>query len=138
MVKLYILQFTDEETAEELMEGLDKLLSKTQHISVEQNNFCITFDDLTIDLCNRKVIQNNKIVILTELEFCLLEYLIKHIGQIMGYKQIYEAVWEEPYSYENNNIMTHISHLRTKLEDNPTHPRYIENIRGVGYRFIKE
>lgn len=68
---------------------------------------------------------------------CLLEYLVKHIGQIMEYKQIYEAVWKEPYACEKNNIMTHISHLRAKIESDPTHPRYIENIRGVGYRFKK-
>lgn len=85
MAKLYMFQFTDDETFKELMEGLEELLSKTQGISVEQEDFCITFDDLTIDLYNRKVIQNNKIIALTELEFCLLEYLIKHIGQIMEY-----------------------------------------------------
>ena len=98
----------------------------------------IQFNEFQIDLLSHKVEIKSKEVILTNLEFNLLFYLASQPGRVFTYQQIYEAVWEEPYSYEKNNIMTHISHLKTKIESDPTHPRYIENVRGVGYRFKKQ
>lgn len=70
---------------------------------------------------------------MTNLEFNLLIYLVSQPDRVFTYQQIYEAVWGEPYAYEKNNIMTHISHLRAKIEPDLTHPRYIDNVRGVGY-----
>lgn len=98
----------------------------------------IQFNEFQIDLLSHKVEIKSKEVILTNLEFNLLFYLASQPGRVFTYQQIYEAVWEEPYSYEKNNIMTHISHLKTKIESDPTHPRYIENVRGVEYRFKKQ
>lgn len=98
----------------------------------------IQFNEFQIDLLSHKVEIKSKEVILTNLEFNLLFYLASQPGRVFTYQQIYEAVWEEPYSYEKNNIMTHISHLKTKIESDSTHPRYIENVRGVGYRFKKQ
>ena len=97
----------------------------------------IQFNEFEINLISHKVEIKSKEVILTNLEFNLLFYLASQPGRVFTYQQIYEAVWDEPYAYEKNNIMTHISHLRGKIEPDPAHPRYIENVRGVGYRFRK-
>lgn len=93
---------------------------------------------MTIDLDKQEVRINNKRIFLTNLEYKLLRYLVIQPGRLFTYEQIYEAVWSEPYVCEKGNIMTHISHLRAKIESDPVHPRYIENVRGVGYRFTKE
>lgn len=93
---------------------------------------------LSINIYTRTVELNGKEIILTRLEYDLLLYLFSQPGRVFTYQQIYEAVWNEPYAYEKNNIMTHISHLRAKIEPDSTHPRYIENVRGVGYRFKKQ
>lgn len=98
----------------------------------------IELDKLKIDLVSHKVIKDGSEISLTNLEFNLLIYLASQPGRVFTYQQIYESVWKEPYTYEKNNIMTHISHLRAKIEPDPTHPRYINNVRGVGYRFTKE
>lgn len=97
----------------------------------------IQFNDLEIDFFSHKVTIKGNEIILTNLEFNLLIYLASQPGRVFTYQQIYEAVWEESYAYEKNNIMTHISHLRAKIEPDPAHPQYIENVRGVGYRFAK-
>ena len=55
----------------------------------------------------------------------------------MTKQQIYEEVWEE-YVYDDSNIMAIISRLRKKLEVNPGNPKYIQTIKGIGYRFSKE
>ena len=56
----------------------------------------------------------------------------------MTKQQIYEEVWREEYFYDDSNIMAIISRLRKKLEVNPGSPKYIQTIKGIGYRFNKE
>ena len=98
----------------------------------------LLFLGIEIDPIQRKVLVNGKQVELTNLEFKILLYLAEYPNRVFTYQQIYEAVWGEPYACEKGNIMTHISHLRAKIEPDPAHPQYIENVRGVGYRFTKE
>ena len=50
-------------------------------------------------------------------------------------EQIYDMVWQEPYSGDYNIVMSHISHIREKIEDDPSHPVYIQTVWGVGYKF---
>ena len=65
-------------------------------------------------------------------------YLAEQPGRVFTYRQIYEAIWGEEYTYEKGNIMSHIRHIREKIEPDSKKPRYIENIRGVGYCFKKQ
>ena len=53
-------------------------------------------------------------------------------------QRIYEEVWGEEYFYDDSNIMAIISRLRKKIEANPGSPKYIQTIKGIGYRFNKE
>ncbi len=71
-------------------------------------------------------------------EFDLLLYCARHQGKILTKAQIYEAVWGEPYVYDDGNIMAVISRLRKKLEKDPAHPHYLQTVKGVGYRFNKD
>ena len=57
---------------------------------------------------------------------------------IQPQQQIYEEVWGEEYFYDDSNIMAIISRLRKKLEVNPSSPKYIQTVKGIGYRFNKE
>lgn len=101
-------------------------------------NTLLEYGDLRIDVLKYKVTVAGKKIFLTLTEYKILLYLVSQPERVFTYQQIYEAVWEEPYTYEKNNIMTHISHLKAKMESDPAHPRYIENVRGVGYRFKKQ
>ena len=56
----------------------------------------------------------------------------------MTKQQIYEGVWDEPYVYDDSNIMAVISRLRKKLESDSGNPKYIQTVKGIGYRFNKE
>ena len=93
---------------------------------------------LKINLNSRKVYENKREILLTKIEFDILVYLATYPDRVFTYQQIYESVWGEPYYNEKGNIMTHIRHLREKIESDPSHPQYIENVRGVGYRFKKQ
>lgn len=98
----------------------------------------IEFDGLKIDIENRSVTTENGTFELPPKEFDLLLYCAKNQGKILTKQQIYEEVWREEYFYDDSNIMAIISRLRKKLEVNPGSPKYIQTIKGIGYRFNKE
>ena len=98
----------------------------------------IAFDGLTIDTDNRLVICANGTYELPPKEFGVLLFLAGHQGKILTKQQIYEAVWEESYVYDDSNIMAIISRIRKKIEADPGAPRYIQTIKGIGYRFNRE
>ena len=98
----------------------------------------LEFDGLKIDIENRSVTTENGTFELPPKEFDLLLYCAKNQGKILTKQQIYEEVWRAEYFYDDSNIMAIISRLRKKLEVNPGSPKYIQTIKGIGYRFNKE
>lgn len=98
----------------------------------------LTFDGLTIDPDNRCVLSEKGTFELPPKEFDLLLFLARNQGKILTKQRIYEEVWGEAYVYDDSNIMAIISRLRKKIEENPGSPRYIQTVKGIGYRFNKE
>lgn len=96
------------------------------------------FEGLTIDPDNRSMTCENGTFELPPKEFDLLLFLAANQGRIVTKQQIYEAVWGEPYVYDDSNIMAVISRLRKKLERYAAHPYYVQTVKGVGYRFNRE
>lgn len=96
------------------------------------------FDCLEIDLESRSITTTNGTYELPPKEFDLLLFCAKNQGKILTKQRIYEEVWGEEYFYDDSNIMAIISRLRKKLEENPGSPKYIQTIKGIGYRFNKE
>ena len=98
----------------------------------------LEFDGLHIDIENRSITTENGTFELPPKEFDLLLYCAKHQGKILTKQQIYEEVWGEEYFYDDSNIMAIISRLRKKLEVDSGNPKYIQTIKGIGYRFNKD
>ena len=90
---------------------------------------------IIINLERREVIRNGKKVGMTYTEFEILQLLAKNPGRVFTKEQIYDVVWKEPYAGDYNIVMSHISHIREKIEDDPAHPVYIQTVWGVGYKF---
>lgn len=90
---------------------------------------------IVIDLERREVIRNDEKVELTYTEFEILQLLAQNPGRVFSKEQIYDVVWKEPYSGDYNIVMSHIRHIREKIEDDPAHPVYIQTVWGVGYKF---
>lgn len=90
---------------------------------------------LSIDPTTRKVLVDKHNIDLTAKEFDLLYFLAKHKGKVFTKKQIYRAVWDDEYAFDDNNIMVHIRRLRKKVEANPEKPDFIQTVWGVGYKF---
>ncbi|MCY6370733.1 response regulator transcription factor [Clostridium ganghwense] len=97
----------------------------------------LTIGDLKLDKESFTLYKFEQLVELNPKEYKILELLMDNAGKVYTKKQLYEAVWEEPYYGDDNTIMVHISHLRDKIEDNPKTPKYLKTVRGIGYKFEK-
>lgn len=123
----------------ELLARIISLIRRYTHFNQsEEISGKIKFDGLEIDMDNRSVTSINGIFELPPKEFDLLLFCARHQGKILTKQQIYEEVWKEPYVYDDSNIMAIISRLRKKIEENTASPKYIQTIKGIGYRFNKE
>jgi two-component system alkaline phosphatase synthesis response regulator PhoP len=71
---------------------------------------------------------------LTSLEFSLLEALVRDPGVVLVRQQVLDAVWGVDFLGDDHVIEVHVANLRRKLGDDAASPRYIETVRGVGYR----
>ena len=74
-------------------------------------------------------------VALTAMEMSLLLILARRPGRVFTRGQLVEALWASPYEGYDRVIDVHVGHLRRKLRDEADSPRFIETVRGVGYRF---
>lgn len=86
-----------------------------------------------------KLLINNEEVILSKNEYKLLNCLIKNSGQIVTKGQLLEELWDKDGAFvDENTVAVNIRRLREKIEDIPSEPVFIKNIRGIGYRWNEE
>jgi two-component system alkaline phosphatase synthesis response regulator PhoP len=91
-----------------------------------------------LDLTQRAASLNGQTLDLTTMEFDLLALLVQHPGQVFTRLQLLKGTQDVAYEGYDRTIDVHIKNLRKKLGDDSQEPRFIETIRGVGYRFIRE
>ncbi len=96
------------------------------------------FGDLVIDEARHEVTLSRTVVGLTPLEYSLLGTLAAQPGRVYTRSQLLEQVWGPDYFGDDHVVDVHIGNLRKKLGDEPAAPRFIETVRGVGYRFVGE
>jgi len=92
--------------------------------------------DLSLDRWKRRVYVGSKELRLPPKAVALLEYLMTYPGQLLTRDRLLDAVWGCDYLIGARTVDTHIAQLRRVLGDDPTQPRYIETVRGRGYRFV--
>ena len=89
--------------------------------------------DLTLDPASKAVSRDGTAVELTAKEFALLEYLMRHAGEVLSRTRLIEHVWDFAYEGDSNVVDVYVRYLRNKL-DRPFGRDSIETVRGVGYR----
>jgi DNA-binding response OmpR family regulator len=98
----------------------------------------LTYGGLSVDTDKRQVHNNGNEVVLTAREFDLLVHFMSHPGHVFSRNQLLEQVWGYGYDGYEHTVNSHINRLRAKIEDDPTNPRYILTVWGVGYRFCEK
>lgn len=98
----------------------------------------IAASGIAVDLTTRAASIHGQPLDLTTMEFDLLALLVEHPGQVFSRLQLLDRVQGAAYEGYERTIDVHVKNLRKKLGDDPQNPRYIETVRGVGYRFLAD
>lgn len=120
--------------------GTNELLARIKvalrHANTNPNKEEIIFEyaGLKVDLAKRLVVVNEQEIHLTPIEYRLLSMLVKHAGKVVTHKQLLSEVWGKNSSTQSHYLRLHTQHLREKLGDDATKPKYILTEAGVGYR----
>jgi DNA-binding response OmpR family regulator len=101
----------------------------------QQETSKIEYGSMCLDKAACCVYVKNRLIELNAKEYLLLKYLMENPERVFTKKQLYSAVWDEDLYYDDNTIMVHISHIRTKIEEDTKNPNYIITVRGIGYKF---
>ena len=102
---------------------------------IENAKTNLSYGDIVILLDKRELFRKQEKIDLSFIEFEILHLLMRSPGRVFSKEQIYDIIWNEPYSGDYNVVMRHICNIREKIEDDPGQPMYIQTVRGVGYRF---
>jgi len=95
----------------------------------------ISFDDLELDPVGRRVTVRGEEVQLTVREYELLLFFMRHPGQVFSRDQLMDAVWRYSFYTDTSTVTVHVRRLRAKVEADPSEPRWLQTVWGVGYRF---
>ena len=95
----------------------------------------VEFGSVTVDLAQRQVKRAGEVIHLTPIEYRLLAMLVSHPGQVLTQRKLLRDIWGASYVESSHYLRVYVGHLRQKLEDDPTQPRYFLTETGVGYRF---
>ena len=109
----------------------------TQYLPSENLSTSTTlhYKDLSLDLNTFSILVKGRIITqLTSKEFHILKLFMTNQSRVFTKEQIYHSIWEEDYYGNENVINVHIRRLREKIEDDPSNPKYIRTIWGIGYK----
>ena len=120
----------------ELLARVEALLRR----STPQANGQITcdafkFGSVSVDFRRAEVVRKSEPIDLSAMEFKLLQYLIENRGVVHSRDTLLDAVWGYDAMPTTRTVDVHIAWLRQKLEENPRHPKFIQTVHGLGYKF---
>lgn len=150
---LLILILTARDKIEDTVKGLDAggddYLTKPFHLTevlariralLRRDLRCreplLSIKGLCLDPAERAVWKSNRRLELTRKEFGILEYLMRHPGEVVSQEILLEHVWGSKTNVFSNTVRVHILSLRRKLGDDGNNPQYIETVIGEGYRLL--
>jgi two-component system alkaline phosphatase synthesis response regulator PhoP len=119
----------------ELVARVEALLRRISPVSLANGQF--RFDDTEVDLLGAEVRRGGVRLDLTAREFLLLRHLIENRGVLQSREALLRAVWNYDAGLSTRTLDVHIAWLRQKLEVEPSRPRHIVTVRGLGYKFME-
>jgi len=114
------------------------VLGSEADASVDAEASLIRYKGLAIDLKQYTATIGGNVIALTAKEFELLKFFASHPEQVFTKTQIFRQVWGSAYLEDDNTVMVHIRKLRKKIEVDPSDPRWIQTVWGIGYKFAGE
>jgi len=93
----------------------------------------VNLGSVTIDLAGHRLLRDGAVLAVKPKAFELLAFLLRHPGQVFSREQLLEKVWGYDYAGETRTVDVHVHWLRAAVEADPSQPRYLQTVRGVGY-----
>ncbi|MCB0081730.1 MAG: response regulator transcription factor, partial [Caldilineaceae bacterium] len=97
-----------------------------------------TIGDVELNVSTRQVYKAGKPLTLRHKEFELLTLLMSRAGEAISRAEIFDEVWGTDWLGDTPTLDVHIRWLRERIEEDPSHPHYIQTVRGTGYRFAAD
>lgn len=120
----------------ELLGRVRALLRRVQAAAEKERTEQVTVGDLVLIPESHQIVWRDQCIRLTPTEFRLLSALVRHAGAVVPHRQLLQGVWGREHRADRGQLKVYIHHLRQKLGDDPSHPRYIVSERGEGYRIV--
>lgn len=131
-----ILIVEDEESYREPLvyqltrEGYDVSAAATGEEGLE----LFTKGDIAMQVGQHQVTVRGETVFFPLKEFELLEYLMQNKGRVMTRHQLIDRIWGSDYVGDTKTLDVHVKRVRSKIEEDPAHPKYLTTVRGLGYK----
>lgn len=119
----------------ELVARVRAMLRRTRRPEAPVDGLRLELDGLVLDAARHRVSVDGREIELKPKEFDLLAFFMGHPGQVFGREQLLASVWGYDFAGDSRTVDTHVKTLREKLGDSAEQPRWVETVRGVGYRF---
>lgn len=119
----------------EIVCRIKAVLKRQQYYEKKEEVEVFKIEGLEVDKKRFQVKKNGKLISLTAREYAILFLLIDNAGIVVSKSTILENVWGTDYDGYDNTLMVHMRRLREKIEDDPSHPKYIHTVKGIGYKF---
>ncbi len=117
----------------ELVSRIHAVLRRVGEVTVSE----IAFGEVTMTHSSRQVEVSGQLVPLTARDFDLLWFMAGHPSQVFSRESLLDNVWGPDFSGDPSTVTVHMRHLREKVEQDPSAPRHLVTVWGVGYRFDK-
>lgn len=117
-----------------LIELVARVEALTRRPKAEPAETVLSVGPVRMDLLNRRVMRGSRVIDVTQREFRLLEYFLRHAGQLLTRSMLYEAVWDYKFDPGTNLIDVHIGRLRRKVDFENETPTIV-TVRGSGWMF---
>lgn len=147
-----IIMISAKDTTEDKITGLDsgaddyivkpfstlelesRIRARLRHLDDKKN---LSSGSLKINFTNHTITRNENPIYLTQKQWDILEYLLKHNREACQRKDITDEIWGKESIYNWSRVLdVHIQHLREKIENDPKNPSYLKTVSGVGYKII--
>ena len=128
--------------SQELSMRIDALLRRVRLSRADEaprrNRAVVLLGDMEVRLKRNEVLVHGRYVNLTPKEFQIIAFLANHVGEVFSAQEIVDAVWGEAYMPESSSIAVFVRKIRSKIEDDPSKPRYLQTVWREGYRLGDE
>jgi DNA-binding response OmpR family regulator len=122
----------------ELVQRIKAVLRRAEMAPAVPKSDVVVIDrDLSVDFDKREVVVRGERVRLRPTEYKLLYHMVNNAGRLMTHDALLTKVWGREYRDDTQLLRLYITYLRQKIEKDPSHPHYILNERGLGYRFAE-